>query len=131
MTDKLNQSHSNPKIILIVDDELSILQVLEQFIKRLRPNYQVMTATDGMAAWILLQQQAFDLLVTDYEMPQINGLQLIQRTRQILPEIPVMLMSGQSEIDLQSKIQSLEWVTFIAKPFTLIQFNTELKILGL
>lgn len=131
MTDKLNQNHSNPKTILIVDDELNILQVLEQFIKRLRPNYQVMTAIDGMAAWILLQQQAFDLLVTDYEMPQINGLQLIQRTRQILPEIPVMLMSGQSEVDLRSKVQSLQQVTFVAKPFTLAQFDTEIKILGL
>ena len=131
MTDKLNQSHSNSKIILIVDDELSILQVLEHFIRRLRPTYQVMTATDGLAAWILLQHQALDLLITDYEMPQINGLQLIQQTRQILSEIPVMLMSGQSELELQSKIQSLKRVTFIAKPFTLIQFDTEIKILGL
>ena len=82
------------KRILIVDDEEDIRFVLAQSIELLGSDYQVLTVPDGFAALIRLQEQPFDLVMTDFHMPGMNGLELVEIMAQIAPNLPVVLIKN-------------------------------------
>jgi DNA-binding NtrC family response regulator len=79
--------------ILVVDDDLSVLECLK---RALAADFQVITASNGTGA---LEQASktegtIDLLVTDFEMPGINGIELATQLTALRPQIKVLLMSG-------------------------------------
>jgi DNA-binding response OmpR family regulator len=71
---------SSTKTILVADDESHILHVVS--LKLRNAGYTVVTARDGQEALELAQQQKPDLLITDYHMPQLSGLELCQKLKQ-------------------------------------------------
>jgi CheY-like chemotaxis protein len=71
---------SNNKTILVADDESHILNVVS--LKLTNAGFTVLTAADGQEALELATAQRPDLLITDYHMPQLSGLELCQRLRQ-------------------------------------------------
>jgi CheY-like chemotaxis protein len=119
--------------ILIVDDDKSTLMVLELFIKRLLPDYQIIAVQSGIAALAELQKQAFDLILTDYDMPQMNGLDLAQATRQISSDIPpvILVTGGYSYDEIQTRAGSENLAGFLAKPFTIPQLREVLQRNGI
>ena len=107
------------KRILLCDDEIHILRAAEFKFKR--AGYEVVLASDGEEAWELIQEQTPDIVVTDCQMPRMNGLGLAERIKDN-PDtchLPVIMLSGKgfelSEQVLQEKygIRSL-----IGKPFS-------------
>ncbi len=70
----------NEKTILVADDETHILHVVS--LKLRNAGFRVLTARDGQEALEMAQQQHPDLLITDYHMPQLSGLELCQRLKQ-------------------------------------------------
>lgn len=68
------------KTILVADDETHILSVVS--LKLRNAGYRVLTATDGQEALELAQQQKPDLIITDYHMPLLSGLELCRRLKQ-------------------------------------------------
>jgi CheY-like chemotaxis protein len=68
------------KTILVADDESHILHVVS--LKLRNAGFNVLTARDGAEALEIAQQQKPDLLITDYHMPQLSGLELCQRLKQ-------------------------------------------------
>jgi CheY-like chemotaxis protein len=68
------------KTILVADDESHILHVVS--LKLRNAGYKVITARDGLEALQLAQQEKPDLLITDYHMPELSGLELCQRLKQ-------------------------------------------------
>ena len=113
--------------ILIVDDEEGVLAVLNRILELLMPGYDISTARNGLAAWQQLQQHSFDLLLTDHHMPGMTGLELAQQARDRLPELPIVLMSGGSDSDIEVKAQKLGLVSFLAKPFSVHQLRDLLE----
>jgi DNA-binding NtrC family response regulator len=89
-----------------------------------------MGVRNGRTAWRLLERRSFALLITDYDIPGMNGLHLAWRTRQYLPDLPIILMSGSAPADLQAEVKALN-ASFMAKPFSLARFEIEVKTLGL
>jgi CheY-like chemotaxis protein len=80
--------------ILVTDDEETIRKALE---KRLRKSgHDVATAQDGMEALELLRSHSFDLLITDYKMPRMDGLELLKQVRDVAPALPVLMITGTS-----------------------------------
>src|SRR4051812_35827343 len=71
---------SASKTILVADDESHILHVVS--LKLRNAGYRVLTARDGQEALELAQQEKPDLLITDYHMPQLSGLELCQKLKQ-------------------------------------------------
>src|SRR5215208_7312940 len=68
------------KTILVADDESHILHVVS--LKLRNAGFRVVTARDGQEAFEMAQQSHPDLLITDYHMPQLSGLELCQRLKQ-------------------------------------------------
>jgi CheY-like chemotaxis protein len=118
--------------ILIVDDEELILSILELSLECLMPGCQIVTVNDGATALTELQQQPFDLILTDYHMPRMNGLELARAARQTFPEIPVILMTGShNRAEIQTRAGSTIVTGFLAKPFTIPQLRDLLQQNGI
>jgi two-component system alkaline phosphatase synthesis response regulator PhoP len=73
------QTPRTMKYILLCDDEVSILRAAEFKLKR--AGYEVQTAGDGEEGWAAIQARKPDLLITDCQMPRLNGLDLVRRLR--------------------------------------------------
>jgi DNA-binding response OmpR family regulator len=107
------------KRILLCDDEAHILRAAEFKFKR--AGYDVRCAADGEEAWEMILAQRPDILVTDCQMPRLNGLQLAERIRNTpeTADLPVIMLSAKGfeltpdEIRRQFGIRAI-----LAKPFS-------------
>jgi len=110
--------NSDTPTILIADDEPHILRVIS--LKLSRAGYRILTAYDGQSAWDILTRERVDLLVTDYQMPKMNGLDLAQRMRQIpqLTDVPVILLTARSFNLAPEDTAGANIISLISKPFS-------------
>jgi CheY-like chemotaxis protein len=108
----------NQKYVLIVDDDEIALHLLRISLSVLLPDDQIIGFKDGQAALSQLYEHPIDLILTDYEMPQLTGLDLAQAVRQIYPQIPIILMTGYSYEEIKSEVEAVQLNGFLAKPFT-------------
>ncbi|MBP7998213.1 MAG: response regulator [Chloroflexi bacterium] len=113
----------NKKRILIVDDEESIRTVLKNSLQKLGPEYQVTTVADGLAAITLLRRQPFDVVVTDYKMAGMDGLELLDAVSKIRPETRVILMTAYGSNTLESQAKRLQAYRYLAKPLEITAFR--------
>ena len=106
---------SEPVKILLVDDETGILDTLRILFRG--EGYEVMTALGGEEALELLSKGKPDLVVTDIRMPGTSGLEVLARSREVDPEIPVILMTAQAS--LQSAVRAVNEGAYyyLQKPF--------------
>lgn len=91
--DSLKDRASSGKRVLIVDDSLTVREVERKILEN--RGYEVTVAVDGIDGWNQLQSAAFDLVLTDVDMPRMNGIELVRRMKQDarLREVPVMIIS--------------------------------------
>ena len=101
--------------ILIVDDEPGITRLCERILKRL--DYQVSSFTDPEAAMKFVDQNKIDLLLVDIRMPQISGFDVIAHTRQLQPDMAVLVMTGFGTVEMaiQALRQGVDGL--VLKPF--------------
>ncbi|HVF89167.1 MAG TPA: sigma-54 dependent transcriptional regulator [Blastocatellia bacterium] len=83
--------------ILVVDDERSMRELLELVLKR--QGYSVHTAENGTRALELVRQNVYDLIISDVKMPDINGIELLERVREISPESMVVMITAFATVD--------------------------------
>lgn len=105
--------------ILLCDDELHILRAAE--LKFKRAGLEVQCASDGQEAWEMIEQQAPDLLITDYQMPRLDGLELTRRIRQTpeLAQLPIVMLTAKGfELSTEELRQELEISAMLSKPFS-------------
>jgi CheY-like chemotaxis protein len=87
--------------VLVADDSPVNLLVCSHILQE--ADYKVLTAEDGLEAWLSLQQNKVDLLVSDIAMPEVNGFTLLRRIRanHQLSKLPVILLTGIGEPEAQ------------------------------
>lgn len=108
--------------VLIVDDEDMVITSLRAYL-RLETEYHVEGITDPEAAVRFLENNAVDVVVSDYLMPKMNGIQLLARAKQLQPEAARILLTGHA--DKQSAIQAINDVglyQYLEKPWENAQF---------
>lgn len=91
--------------ILLVDDEKNVVSLLKIQLELLK--YSVMAETSSKKALSLFVENDFDLLITDQEMPELSGLELINEIRKIKPACPVILMTGYSSVASKKKVEQM------------------------
>jgi CheY-like chemotaxis protein len=107
-------AEESKKLLLIVDDEVDITDTLSML---LRPHrYEVMTASNGLEALVLMRKRIPDLVISDCMMPVMNGLELCTRIRRnpTLRHVPIILSSGAPE---HHNLTGIEFNLFLKKPF--------------
>jgi len=101
--------------VLVVDDD-AMVRGLETTILKSH-GYRVLEAGNAAAALRLADQAVeIDLLITDYSMPEVNGLELARRFRLTHPKTPVLMVSGSLPL-LRDGNEDLDRVELLAKPF--------------
>ena len=103
------------KWILIVDDDDSILSILKNSLIKLGHEYQVVTASDGYQALDQLKQFHFDLVVTDYKMAGMNGLELLDKIHQAQTEVRGDLDDGLRQYHRGSRSRTLKGVSLFVQ----------------
>ncbi len=83
--------------ILVVDDDAAAREGLRALLTR--PGWQVEAAGDGQAALAQAQAVRPDVVLADLIMPRMDGLQLTQALQQVLPGVPIILLTGQGSVD--------------------------------
>lgn len=104
---------SCPMRVLIVDDEVGVRTVLARLLSF--KGHTVTQAASAAEALSHLQTQSFDIVFTDQAMPEMSGLELSQRIRAQFPQLPIVLISGDTELGLSAG----EVDAVLAKPFQL------------
>jgi CheY-like chemotaxis protein len=116
----------NIRRILVVDDEESITMILQDGLERL-PNCEILTAANGEEALHLFQQQAFDMLITDYKMPGTDGMTLAARVRQLYPNTAIMMLTAYSSDELREQAAQVSIRRILDKPIKLDQVRSAVK----
>ena len=107
------------KHILLCDDEIHILRAAEFKLKK--AGYDVRIAGDGQEAWEAIQERKPDILITDYQMPRLDGLGLVQKVREnpATADLPVFMLTAKG-YELSHDDLAAKWnvMAVIAKPFS-------------
>ena len=110
------------KTILVVDDEKDIVLMLAGALRR--AGFLVLEAVNGIDALALLEHASCDLVLSDFQMPDINGLELAQRILSGRPNLPVILMSGNLSVRETIRERGFDC---IQKPFLLPDLIQQIK----
>lgn len=108
-----------PKHILLCDDSIHILRAAEFKLKR--AGYDVETANDGQEAWELIEARMPDLLVTDCQMPRLDGCQLTRRLREQddTRDLPIIMLTAKGfELSHEELADRWHVTAVMAKPFS-------------
>ncbi|MEW5800849.1 MAG: sigma-54 dependent transcriptional regulator [bacterium] len=113
------------KKILIVDDEPNFLTLLGRTLKD--EGYQVTTAATSYEAISLAENTVFDTLITDLAMPEVNGIELMERFRKLYPNLPIIIITGVGTVERAVEAMKKGAYDFITKPFELDKIRTTVK----
>ncbi len=104
------QSHS----ILISDDDRAFRETLCDLLSE--QGYAVRGVGDGLEALDVIEHRPIDLILTDFRMPRLSGLELIQRARQVRPHVPAILLSGEVSPQLERAAAVIAVERVLSKP---------------
>lgn len=116
--------------ILVIDDQDTVRQLLSAALQML--GHVVFTAHDGKEGLRLFADEKPDLVITDVQMPEMDGFEVLSTLRREHPAVPVILMSGASEescsryLDLIDRYKSA-FVTVLRKPFSMFEIEQALE----
>jgi putative nucleotidyltransferase with HDIG domain len=113
------------KKILIVDDEPSICDILEKFLKK--RGYDVFRASDGKKAMALVESTSIDLIVSDIKMPGMSGVELLQKLREKGKTMPVLITTGFPTLDTAIEALKLGAYDYLTKPFHLEEIGEKIR----
>jgi len=120
-----------PPAILIVDDDPDILALLRFLLHNLAPTYDVLTAADGPRALAYLAGRPITLLITDYMMTPMNGLQLTAAVKAASPTTHVIMITAYSSALLEQRARAERVDTFLAKEAMFDLKDVVRRVLGL
>ena len=102
--------------ILVIEDEAAIRRVLKKIISEENEAYLVDEAEDGLIGLDLIKKNDYDLVLCDIKMPKADGVEVLEKTRKLKPETPVVMISGHGDIDTAVQTMRLGAFDYISKP---------------
>jgi two-component system NtrC family response regulator len=103
--------------ILIIDDEQSQLESLQSFLKR--RNYTVYTSSNGLEGIKIVENNYIDVVLTDFRMPELDGLGVLKKSKEINPEIDVVVITAFGSVDDAVQIMKEGAYDYLSKPIDL------------
>jgi DNA-binding response OmpR family regulator len=113
------------KCILVVEDNAEVRSIYRQIF--VQDGFVVTMVADGRAAWAALQANVYDLLITDHNMPNMSGLELLQKIQEAKLTVPTIMATATAPADLTQ----LNLAALLLKPFTVADLEAAVnKILS-
>ena len=103
--------------ILVVDDDRLNRDLISRTLRK--DGHRIVEACDGALALQILQAISFDLVITDFVMPQLNGIKFAEQLHSLQPRTPVIFVTGYLSVISDKKILDGMVAEFFAKPFEL------------
>jgi CheY-like chemotaxis protein len=104
------------KLVLLVDDEPAVLKLLEESLPAHLPNFELATASNGREAIAFLEEHAADVLVTDVNMPVMDGFELLAHASRKLPNLPIVVLSVMAPEAVHHGLAELGSISVLRKP---------------
>ncbi|MBU6435403.1 MAG: response regulator [Nitrospirae bacterium] len=104
--------------VLVAEDDESTRYLISDVLSK--AGYNVFPAVDGMVAIEELKKRHYDVVLTDYQMPRLNGLELLALSRELMPETPVILISC-ADLSLEQVAIERGAFAWIRKPVPVTQ----------
>ncbi len=119
--------------ILLVEDSFESMNLIRNMLKDLGIT-QVFTAKDGMEALDLLgiftEEGEIDLVLCDWNMPRLTGVELLRQVRTCDPDMPFLMITGLADYDSVTEAKSLGVTGYIKKPFSLDELEKKLGLVN-
>ncbi len=112
----------NKLSILIIDDEEAQLISLKSFLKR--RNYEIFTASDGPEGLNIAQQNLINIVLTDFRMPEWDGFTVLNKIKELNPDIDVVVMTAYGNIENAVKLMKAGAYDYLTKPIDLDELET-------
>ncbi len=100
--------------ILVIDDDMDICHLLKKFLSK--NNYEVMTAHNGEMGLKLLEEIQPDLVMTDFRLGDMDGSEVITAIKSRMPNVPILVITGYSDIRIAVNVMKLGALDYITKP---------------
>ncbi|MBW3559479.1 MAG: response regulator [Proteobacteria bacterium] len=116
--------------VLVVDDETQVVQTLRGMLRDMGVT-QSHSARDGLeaAGFLRNDEDTIDVLITDWNMPRMNGLELLRDARSGNPDLAVLLVTGRADRDSVLEARELGVRGYLRKPFSAQELRAKLVIL--
>jgi DNA-binding NtrC family response regulator len=111
--------------ILIVDDEPNVVNFLSILLQR--EGYEVVTATSGKEALEKLKENRVDVVLADLKMPEMDGLELLSRIKQMDNQIAVIIMTAYASIETAIEAMRRGAFDYVIKPFKVDEITLVVK----
>lgn len=111
--------------ILLVDDEKILHETIGDYLRQC--GHVVENSTDGAMALQSIKANDHDLALVDFKVPSVNGLSLLERAREIRPEMAVVLITAHGTIDTAIQALRLGAIDFLTKPIKLLELDAVLE----
>ena len=103
--------------VLVVDDSRLARMGMASAFRRLRPDWELVEATGADEALGAIESSSVDIALIDFNMPGLDGLELVARIRQSAPEMPIAVVSANLQDEIVVRTRELK-AAFIPKPLT-------------
>jgi DNA-binding NtrC family response regulator len=111
-----NKEDSGPgHTVLLVDDNPEVLQTLDAILSR--AGHRIIARPDALSAIATIREGApVDVIVTDYKLPNMDGMEFLARLKESAPAIPVIILTGYGSVETSLKFINLGAYDYILKP---------------
>jgi two-component system response regulator PilR (NtrC family) len=111
--------------ILVVDDEESIREFLEIMLKK--EGYEVTCAEDGQKAKDILAKKSFDMVISDLQMPQVTGIELLKHVKETYPDLVFMLITAFGTTESAVEAMKMGAYDYLTKPFKIDEVRLNIQ----
>ncbi len=117
--------------VLVVDDNLQALKIMKMVLAGLGVG-NIYTAKDGLEAQEFLGafENQVDVVICDWEMPRMSGLELLKQIRSERPDMPFMMVTGHAEVQSVKAAKKSGVTAYVSKPFTPQQMKEKITALA-
>jgi len=117
----MNHDNTPLRHVLIVEDDLAFIALIELALRDLTFEFDV--ARDGPSALHKLSQNSYDLVISDFRLPEIHGIDILREAKRHNEHAQIVLITAANEDSLNIDIDSLGLLGFVQKPFSPIEFR--------
>jgi two-component system cell cycle sensor histidine kinase/response regulator CckA len=110
--------------ILVVEDDRAIRELISKFLRQ--EGHVVIEASDGAIALEMLETLKFDLVITDFVMPKLNGVKLVEQLHAVQPRMPIIFITGYlSAVSDKTLLEDVAEI--LTKPFQLKDLRSTIQ----